>query len=171
MDHPYSIPKPRKFPLIVDPLGGTTRLTKALMDDGNGLNLMFLDILKGLGLTWDQLQSSTHPFYRVVLDKKFVPLRRVTLPVTFGETSNYRNETLAFEVVNFSRPHHVILGRPCYNKFMALPSYTYLKIKIPRSTGVITVEAKTQRVQGCEQGSIQLVVAAIVVADLRKFSL
>jgi hypothetical protein len=32
MDHPYSIPKPGRFLLIVDPMVGTTRLTKALMD-------------------------------------------------------------------------------------------------------------------------------------------
>jgi hypothetical protein len=30
-----------------------TRLTKALMDEGSGLNLMYLDTFKGLGLTRD----------------------------------------------------------------------------------------------------------------------
>jgi hypothetical protein len=53
-----SIPKPRRFPLIVDPLVGTTRLTKALMDGGNILNLMYLNTFEGLGLTRDQLQDS-----------------------------------------------------------------------------------------------------------------
>jgi hypothetical protein len=68
-NHPDSIPKPETFPLIVDPLVEMTWLTKALMDGGSGLNLMYLDTFKGLGLTWDQLQSSPHPFYRVVLGK------------------------------------------------------------------------------------------------------
>jgi hypothetical protein len=45
--------------------------------------------------------------------------------------SNYRTETLTFEVVNFSGPYHVILGQPCYIKFMDIPSYAYLKLKIP----------------------------------------
>jgi hypothetical protein len=54
-DHPDSIPKPGRFPLIVDPLVGTTRLTKALMDEGSGLTLMYLDTFEGLGLTSDQL--------------------------------------------------------------------------------------------------------------------
>jgi hypothetical protein len=57
--------------------------------------------------------------------------------------SNYRTEALAFDVVDFSRPYHVILGWPCYVKFMAIPSYTYLKLKIPRPIGVITMEART----------------------------
>jgi hypothetical protein len=49
-----------------------------------------------------------------------------------------------FEVVDFFGPYHVILGRPCYVKFMAIPSYTYLKLKIVGLVRVITVKAKTQ---------------------------
>jgi hypothetical protein len=60
MDHLDIIPKPGRFPLIVDQLVGTTRLTKALMDGGSGPNLMYLDIFDGLGPTQDQLQSSPH---------------------------------------------------------------------------------------------------------------
>jgi hypothetical protein len=51
-----------------------TRLTKSLVDGGSNLNLMYLNTFEGLGLTQDQLQSSPHPFYRVVLGKQFVPL-------------------------------------------------------------------------------------------------
>jgi hypothetical protein len=109
-DHSDSIPKPRTFPLIVDPLVGTTRFTNALMDGGNGLNLMYFDTFEGLGLTRDQLQSSPHLFYGVVSGKQSIPLRRVTLPFTFGDMSNYHNKTLVFEVVDFSRPYHIILG-------------------------------------------------------------
>jgi hypothetical protein len=68
-DHPYSIPKLGRLPLIVDSLVRTTQLTKALMDGGSYLNLMYLDTFEGLGLTWDQLQSSPHPFYGVVPGK------------------------------------------------------------------------------------------------------
>jgi hypothetical protein len=103
-DHPDNIPKPGRFPLIVDPLVEMTRLTKGLMDGGSGLNLMYLNTYEGLGLTRDQLQSSPHPFYRVVPGKQSIPLGRVTLRVTFGDASNYHTKTLAFEVVNLSRP-------------------------------------------------------------------
>jgi hypothetical protein len=50
-DHLDSIPKPWWFPLIIDPLVGTTRLTKALMDGRSGLNLKYLNTFEGLGLT------------------------------------------------------------------------------------------------------------------------
>jgi hypothetical protein len=53
MDHSDSIPMPGRLPLIDDRLVGTTRLTKALMDGVSSLNLMYLNIFDGLGLTWD----------------------------------------------------------------------------------------------------------------------
>jgi hypothetical protein len=80
------------------------------VDGGSGLNLMYLDTFEGLGLSRDRLQSSPHSFYGVVLGKQSIPLERVTLPITFGDVSNYRAETLEFEVVDFSMPYHVILG-------------------------------------------------------------
>jgi hypothetical protein len=40
--------------------------------------------------------------------------------------------------------------QPCYVKFLAIPSHIYLKLKIPGSIGVITVEAKAQQVLNCE---------------------
>jgi hypothetical protein len=32
-----------------------------------------------------------------------------------------------------------MLGRPCYAKFMVVPNYTYLKLKMPGPNGTITV--------------------------------
>ena len=61
------------------------------------------------------------------------------LPITFGGPSNYRMETLTFEVVGFHRTYHAILGRPCNVKFMVVPNYTYLKLKMLGPGGVIIV--------------------------------
>ena len=68
-----------------------------------------------------------------------MPLGQVNLPITFGDQFNYRAKTLTFEVVAFLGTFHAILGCPCYVKFMAVPNYTYLKLKIPGPGGVITV--------------------------------
>jgi hypothetical protein len=38
---------------------------------------------------------------------------------------------LTFEVVRFRGAYHDILGQPCYAMFMAVPNYTYLKMKMP----------------------------------------
>jgi hypothetical protein len=34
-----------------------------------------------------------------------------------------------------------VLGRPCYAKFMVVPNYTYLKLKMPGPNGTITVRS------------------------------
>ena len=70
---------------------------------------------------------------------KAYPLGNLDLPVTFGSRTNYRTEALTFEVVYWKGAYHAILGRPAYAKFMAVPNYTYLKLKLPGPNGVITV--------------------------------
>jgi hypothetical protein len=67
------------------------------------------------------------------------PLGQLDLLVCFGTPSNFRRETLTFEVVGFRGTYHAVLGRPCYVKFMVVPNYTYLKLKMPGPKGVITV--------------------------------
>jgi hypothetical protein len=104
----------------VDLLVGTTWLTKALMDGANDLNLMYLNTFDGLGLGRDLLKNSLHMFYRVVLGKKSIPLKQIILLVTFRDVSNYHTEMITFKVVDFFGPYHIILGRPCYVKFMAI---------------------------------------------------
>ena len=70
--------------------------------------------------------------------------------VTFGDTTNYKMETLTFEEVGFHGTYHTILGRPCYVKFMVVPNYTYLKLKMLGPCGVITVGTSFQHAYKCE---------------------
>ena len=74
-----------------------------------------------------------------------MPLGLIDLPITFRDQFNYRTETLTFEVVGFPGTFHAILGRPCYTKFMAVPNYTYLKLKMLGPRGVITIDTSLQR--------------------------
>ena len=85
-----------------------------------------------------------------MLKKQAMLLGQIDLPVTFGDPSNYRTETLTFEAVGFPKTYHAILGRPCYTKFMAVPNYIYLKLKIPGPSGVITVGTTFQRAYECK---------------------
>jgi hypothetical protein len=43
-----------------------------------------------------------------------------------------------------------VLGRPCYAKFMAVPDYTYLKLKMPGPNGVITVDPTYKHAFECD---------------------
>ena len=72
------------------------------------------------------------------------------LAVIFGGPSNYRMETLSFEVVGFHRTYHAILGCPCYMKFIAVPNYTCLKLKMLGPCGVITIGTSFHHAYECE---------------------
>ena len=73
----------------------------------------------------------------------------------FGSRSNFHSEVLAFEVVDFPGSYHAILGRPCYAKFMAVPNYTYLKLKMPGAGGVITIESTYEHAYDCDVECIE----------------
>jgi hypothetical protein len=85
------------------------------------------------------LTKSTSPFYGIVPGNAAIPLGSVVLRVTFGETrENYYTEYIKFEVVDFETSYHAILGRLAITKFMAVPHYTYLVLKMPSSAGVLS---------------------------------
>ncbi|XP_066320113.1 uncharacterized protein [Miscanthus floridulus] len=115
---------------MVDPIVGTKHLTKVLMDEGSGLDIMYVETLDAMGIV---------SFHGIVPGKQAIPLGQINLPVTFGDSTNYRMKTLTFEVVGFYRTYHAILERPYYMKFMAIPNYTYLKLKMWGLCGVITM--------------------------------
>ena len=98
-------------------------------------------------------------------------LGQIDLPVTFGDQFNYRTETLTFDVVGFLGTFHAILGRPCYAKFMAVPNFTYLKLKMPGPHRVITVGTSFQRAYECEVeccGHATAIVASGELAALKE---
>ena len=69
------------------------------------------------------------------------PLREITLPVQFSTASNYRVEHINFYVTDFNTAYHAILGRPALAKFMAIPLYAYLVLKMPSPAGVLALWA------------------------------
>jgi hypothetical protein len=82
-------------------------VTKVLIDGGAGLNIIFADTLKKIGLDFAVLLTHTDvPFYGTVPRKAAMPLGWIMLPVTFGALDNYRTEFIKFEVADFesSRP-------------------------------------------------------------------
>ena len=66
---------------------------------------------------------------------------------------------LTFEVVGFRGAYHAILGRPCYAKFIAIPNYTYLKLKMSGPKGVITVGSSFEHAYECDVECVEHAVA------------
>jgi hypothetical protein len=124
--------EPGKFPLVLDSVVAEVKLTRVLIDGGSGLNLIFASTLRKMGLDLtDMLVPSKSPFYGIVPGNTAHPLGMVVLPVTFGMRENYRTEFIKFEVANLESSYHAILGRPALAKFMAVPHYVYLLLKMP----------------------------------------
>jgi hypothetical protein len=108
----------------------------------------------GLDFT-DMPVPSKSPFYDFVLGNAAHPLGTVVLPVTFGTRENYRTEFIKFDVANFESSYHAILGRPALVKFMAVPHYVYLLLKMPRQSGVLTLRGNLKKSYDCNQEAIQ----------------
>jgi hypothetical protein len=79
----------------------------------------------------------------------------VTLPVTFGTKENYRTEYIKFEVADFEPSCHAILGRPALAKFMAVPHYVYLVLKMLGKTGVLTFRGDLKKSYDCDHEAIE----------------
>jgi hypothetical protein len=94
-----------------------------------------------MGISRSKLRASIFPFLGIIPGMRAYPLGNIDLPVPFGDRTYFRTETLIFEVVYFEGLYHAILGRLCYAKFMAVPNYTYLKLKMPGLNGMITVSS------------------------------
>jgi hypothetical protein len=135
-----SFSEPGKFPLVLDPVVAEVKLTRVLINGGSGLNLIFASTLKKMGLDLtNKLVPSKAPFYGIVPGHATHPLGTVVLLVTFRTRENYRTEFIKFEVANFESSYHAILGRPVLAKFMVVPHYVYLLLKVPGRSGVLTL--------------------------------
>lgn len=70
-----------------------------LIDGGSSLNILYVETLDAMGVSWSKLLPSLFPFYGIVPGMKAYPLENNDLPVTVGVRDNFHTETLIFEVV------------------------------------------------------------------------
>jgi hypothetical protein len=135
-----------------------SKLNKVIIDGGSGLNVLFTKTLKKMKLdVTHMLTKSTSPFYGIVPGNAAVPLGSVVLLVTFGESrDNYRTKYVKFEVADFETSYHAILGRPAITKFMAVPHYTYLVLKMPSSAGVLSLQGDLKISHYCDTEAVEI---------------
>jgi hypothetical protein len=140
------------------------------MDGGSNLNIIYAETLGLLGVDLSMIRAGAAPFHGIVPGKRVLPLGQLDLPVCFGTPSNFRKETLTFEVVGFQGTYHAVLGRPCYAKFMVVPNYTYLKLKMPGPKGTITVGSTYRHAYECDVECVEyaeaLAESEALIADL-----
>jgi hypothetical protein len=157
-DHWTTFSEPGRFPLILKPVVAGSKLNKVLIDGGSGLNVLFTKTLKKMKLDITRmLTKSTSPFYSIIPGNTAIPLGSVVFPVTFEETrENYRTEYIKFEVADFETSYHAILGSPAIAKFMAVPHYTYLVLKMPSPAGVLSLQGDLKISFDCDTKAVEL---------------
>ena len=84
----------------------------------------------------------------------------------FGDRANFCSEVLTFEVVDFLGSYHAILGPPCYARFMAIPNYTYLKLKMLGLNDIITMSSAFSHAFMCDREHFELTTAVINSSEL-----
>jgi hypothetical protein len=76
--------------------------------------------------------------------------------VQFGNPNHFRTDYVNFVVTDFEGTYHAILGRPVLTKFMAVPHYSYLVLKMPTEQGVLTLRGNVYIAYTCEEESFKV---------------
>ncbi|KAK1617701.1 hypothetical protein QYE76_023218 [Lolium multiflorum] len=151
-DHPKAVPRQGHAALVLEAQIGGYNMSKVFMDGGSGLNLLFANTMKAMGLTVDMLRESDTGFHGIIPTRPAYSLGKTSLDVVFGTPSNFRKEKIEFEVVDWESQYHAILGRPAFAKFMAVPHYAYVKLKMPGNNETpVTVHGSFARSDTCDR--------------------
>ena len=131
--------------MVLDPIIDGYHLTRVLMDGGSSLNLIYQDTVCKMGIDPSRISQSNTTFIGVIPGVEARCRGSLVLEVTFGSPDNFRSEELLFTIAPLRSGYHALLGRMAFARFNAIPHYTYLKLKMPRPRGVITVSRNTER--------------------------
>ena len=69
-------------------------------------------------------------------------------------------------MADFDTAYHAILGRPALAKFMAVPHYVYLVLKILMEQGVLTLCANVSTAYDCEREGLAIAKAMDISARM-----
>ena len=170
-DHPEVMPSPGSYALVLDATFATdrraTRFSRVLIDGGSSINILYKDTMEKLGIKQRQLQNSRTVFHGIVPGLSCSPIGKILIDVLFGDKDHFRRESVWFEVVDLESPYHALLGRPALAKFMAVPHYAYLKMKMPSSKGILTVSGDYRKSSACAAESSRLAESLVIAAEKR----
>jgi hypothetical protein len=137
--------------LILKAQIGGYHIDRIFMDAGSGINLIYAKTLRAMHISLEFLKPTDCSFHGIVPGSANYPLGRISLDVFFGTRLNFRQEKLEFKVMDCPSQYHAILGRPAFSRFMAVPHYTYLVLKMPGPNGIITVKGSFELSNICDK--------------------
>jgi hypothetical protein len=126
-------------------------IERVFMDAGSGINLIYVRTLKAMSISLEWLKPTDSSFHGIVPGSANHSLGKFELDVCFGDSGNFCKEKLEFEVMDWPSQYHAILGRPAFAKFMVVPHYAYLALKILGPKGVIIVQGSFEISNTCDK--------------------
>jgi hypothetical protein len=78
---------------------------------------------------------------------------------------------LQFEVADFETTYNTFLGRPTLTKFMAIPQYAYLVLKMPGPNGIISIRGDVKCAYDYDRESCKIadrLTASVELQELKK---
>jgi hypothetical protein len=150
-DHPITVPRPGNVPLVLKAQIGGYDVERVFMDAGSGINLIYAKTLRAMHISLEFLKTTDCSFHGIIPGSANYQFGRIALDVCFGNRQNYRKERIDFEVMDWPSHYHAILWRPMFSRFMAVPHYTYLVLKMPRPIGIITVKGSFELLDLCDK--------------------
>ena len=104
-------------------------------------------------------------FHGIVPGLSCSPIDKVKIDVIFGGKDHFNCKAIWFEVVDLESPYHVLLGRPALAKFMAVPHYAYLKMKMLGTKGIITISGDYEKLADCAAASSRLAESLVIAVE------
>ena len=109
-------------------------MKKVMVDDGNGAEIMYPDLYKGLKLKPENLT----PYSSSLMSfdgKTVMPKGQIRLPVQTGPEI----VEVDFIVVDTYSPYIVIVAKPWFHTLGAVASTLHQKVKFPSEGGVLEI--------------------------------
>ena len=86
--------------MVLDPIIDGYHLTQVLMDGDSGLNLIYQDTVRKMGIDPTRISHSNTTFKGVIPGPEARCTGSLVLEVVFGSPDNFRSEKLTFDIVH-----------------------------------------------------------------------
>ena len=121
------------------------------MDSGSGLNLIYQDTIREMGIDPTKICHSNTTFKGVTPGPGAHCMGSLLLEVIFSSPNNFRSENLTFYIAPFKCGYQALLGREAFARFNAIPHYASLMLKMPGPHGIITVNRNVKQFLHAEE--------------------
>ena len=112
---------------------------RVMIDWGNGVDVMYPDLYRGLGLKKEDFLKYDAPLIGFN-GRMVIPKGQISLPVNMEG----KEVMVTFIVVTLFSPYTAILGRPWIHTMGAVPSTLHVKVKFYTKRGIAIVRGSQQ---------------------------